>query len=74
MNKPIVELQVPADVLRALAADSTALGGWAGVVADLAGRLDCDTGSAGPYRATPPGEPPAPRCAAAWRSAIGTAS
>jgi hypothetical protein len=50
-SKAIVELQVPAAVLRALAADPTALGGWAGVVTDLARQLDRDTGSADPYRA-----------------------
>ncbi|MDQ3763702.1 MAG: HNH endonuclease [Actinomycetota bacterium] len=40
--RAIVELQVPADALRALAVDPTALGGWAGVVADLTSQLDDD--------------------------------
>ncbi|MGH3973405.1 MAG: HNH endonuclease signature motif containing protein, partial [Pseudonocardiaceae bacterium] len=41
--RAIVELQVPAEALRALAADPTTLGGWADLVADLVRQLDHDT-------------------------------
>ncbi len=41
--RAIVELQVPAEALHALAADRTALGGWADMVADLAHQLQRHT-------------------------------
>lgn len=41
--RAIVELQVPAEALHTLAADSTALGGWADVVTDLAHQLQHHT-------------------------------
>ncbi|MGH3976004.1 MAG: HNH endonuclease signature motif containing protein, partial [Pseudonocardiaceae bacterium] len=47
----IVELQVPATVLRALAADPTTPAGWASVIADLARQLENDTTSEDPYAA-----------------------
>ncbi|HEY6421660.1 MAG TPA: hypothetical protein VIY28_00150 [Pseudonocardiaceae bacterium] len=49
--RAIVELQVPATTLRALSTDPTGLDGWAGVVADLASRLDDDTTSQDPVTA-----------------------
>jgi hypothetical protein len=50
-RRALVELQVSAAVLRALAADPTTQTGWAGVVADLARQLDRDTCSEDPFTA-----------------------
>jgi hypothetical protein len=47
--RAMVELQVPAAALRALAADATTLADWAGVVADLARQLDHDVPDEGRY-------------------------
>jgi hypothetical protein len=47
--RAIVELQVPATALRALAADRTTPADWAGVVADLARPLDHDIPDEGRY-------------------------
>jgi hypothetical protein len=49
--RTIVELQVPAATLRALAADPTTPADWADVVADLVRQLDHDTGSGNPFTA-----------------------
>ncbi len=49
--RAVVELQVPATALRALAADPTTPAGWADVVADLARQLDHDTPGQDRYRA-----------------------
>ncbi len=49
--RALVELQVPATALRALAADPTTPAGWAGVVADLTRQLDHDTPGEDRYRA-----------------------
>ncbi|MDQ4011033.1 MAG: HNH endonuclease [Actinomycetota bacterium] len=49
--RAIVELQVPAEALRALAADPTTLGGWADVVDDLISHLDHVNSSEGWYYA-----------------------
>ncbi|MGH3770957.1 MAG: DUF222 domain-containing protein [Pseudonocardiaceae bacterium] len=50
-SRAIVELQLPVATLRALAADPTAVSGWAGVVADLTRQLDHDTPREDRYRA-----------------------
>ncbi len=49
--RAVVELQVPATALRALAADSTTPADWAGVVADLTRQLDRDLPGEDRYRA-----------------------
>ncbi|HWR46793.1 MAG TPA: DUF222 domain-containing protein [Pseudonocardiaceae bacterium] len=49
--RAIVELQVPVEALRALAANPTALGRYAGVVADLTRQLTHDTPNEDRYRA-----------------------
>jgi hypothetical protein len=49
--RAIVELQVPATALRALATDPATPAGWADVIVDLTRQLDHDTGSGNPFTA-----------------------
>ncbi|HZA15315.1 MAG TPA: hypothetical protein VE645_00195 [Pseudonocardiaceae bacterium] len=72
--RAIVELQVSAVALRALAADLTTLGGWADVVADLPATLTTTPPARVGTTPTPAAASPVPCCAATWKSGTGPAS